>query len=165
MEQASVESPKRRKAVRVVLEWMEELMIALVLIAVIFTFVCRVVTVTGTSMVPNFHEGDRVLVVNDWNGVEQGDVVVIVNVLDEPIIKRVIATEGQTVALTMTLALCLWTVSPWTKHNSDWKTVLRESPSALLSCWNFPKPCRKAACLFWGTTGLSLKTAVIKTWA
>ena len=97
MEQASVESPKRRKAVRVVLEWMEELMIALVLIAVIFTFVCRVVTVTGTSMVPNFHEGDRVLVVNDWNGVEQGDVVVIVNVLDEPIIKRVIATEGQTV--------------------------------------------------------------------
>ena len=48
-------------------------------------------------MVPIFHSGDRVLVVNDFTGVEQGDVVVIVNVLQDPIIKRVIATEGQTV--------------------------------------------------------------------
>ena len=88
---------KPRKAVRTILEWTEEIIIAVVLIAVVFTFVCRVVTVTGTSMVPNFHDGDRVLVVNDLTGVQQGDVVVIVNVLDEPIIKRVIATEGQTV--------------------------------------------------------------------
>ena len=88
---------KPSRTVRTILEWIEELIIAMVLIAIVFTFVCRVVTVTGTSMVPNFHDGDRVLVVNDLTGVEQGDVVVIVNVLDEPIIKRVIATEGQTV--------------------------------------------------------------------
>jgi signal peptidase I len=87
----------RSKTVRTILEWIEEVVIAIVLIAVVFTFVCRVVTVTGTSMVPSFHEGDRVLVVSDLNGVEQGDVVVIVNVLEEPIIKRVIATEGQVV--------------------------------------------------------------------
>ncbi len=88
---------KPSRTVRTILEWIEELIIAMVLIAIVFTFVCRVVTVTGTSMVPNFHDGDRVLVVSDLTGVEQGDVVVIVNVLDEPIIKRVIATEGQTV--------------------------------------------------------------------
>ena len=88
---------KPRKAVRTILEWTEEIIIAVVLIAVVFTFVCRVVTVTGTSMVPNFHDGDRVLVVNDLTGVQQGDVVVIANVLDEPMIKRVIATEGETV--------------------------------------------------------------------
>ncbi len=87
----------RSKTVRTILEWIEEVVIAIVLITVVFTFVCRVVTVTGTSMVPSFHEGDRVLVVSDLNGVEQGDVVVIVNVLEEPIIKRVIATEGQVV--------------------------------------------------------------------
>ena len=87
----------RSKAVRTILEWIEEVVLAIVLIAVVFTFVCRVVTVTGTSMVPSFHDGDRVLVVSDLNGVEQGDVVVIVNVLEEPIIKRVIATEGQVV--------------------------------------------------------------------
>lgn len=91
-------APRRRgRAVRTVLEWTEELVLAAVLIAVVFTFACRVVTVTGTSMVPSFHEGDRVLVTAPVTGVEQGDVVVIVNVLDEPIIKRVIATEGQTV--------------------------------------------------------------------
>lgn len=88
---------KPSKTLRTILEWTEELIIALVLIAVVFTFVCRVVTVSGTSMVPNFNNGDRVLVVNDFTGVKQGDVVVIVNVLDEPIIKRVIATAGQTV--------------------------------------------------------------------
>ena len=86
------------KAVRTALEWLEELVIAAAFIAVVFTFLFRVVTVSGTSMVPNFNDGDRVLVTPDWNGVEQGDVVVIVNVLDEPIIKRVIATEGQTVS-------------------------------------------------------------------
>ena len=85
-----VTSPKR--SVRIVLEWVEEIVLALVLIAILFTFACRIVTVTGTSMVPSFHNGDRVLVVNTPTGVQQGDVVVIVNVLNEPIIKRVIAT-------------------------------------------------------------------------
>ena len=84
MEQNTATPPKGGKAVRTILEWTEEIVLAVVLIAVVFTFVCRVVTVTGTSMVPSFHEGDRVLVVNDFNGVEQGDVVVIVNVLEEP---------------------------------------------------------------------------------
>ena len=97
MEQSMGTPQKQSKTVRTILEWAEEVIIAVVLIAVVFTFGCRVVTVTGTSMVPNFHEGDRVLVVNDIGGVKQGDVVVIVNVLQEPIIKRVIATEGQTV--------------------------------------------------------------------
>ena len=97
MDQNTGSVPKRSKLVRTLLEWVEELVIAVVLIAVVFTFACRVITVTGTSMVPNFHSGDRVLVVNDFTGVEQGDVVVIVNVLQDPIIKRVIATEGQTV--------------------------------------------------------------------
>ena len=71
MEQ-QVRQPRAGKAVRTILEWIEELLIAAVTIAVICTFVCRIVTVTGTSMVPSFQDGDRVLVVHDWNGVEQG---------------------------------------------------------------------------------------------
>lgn len=97
MEQTDAQNKKHRKgAARVVLEWMEELVIAVVIIAVVFTFFFRVITVTGTSMVPNFNDGDRVLVTTARN-FRQGDVVVITNVLDEPIIKRVIATEGQLV--------------------------------------------------------------------
>ena len=45
----------------------------------------------------NYNDGDRVLVVSNPFQIGQGDVVVIINVLEEPIIKRVIATEGQTV--------------------------------------------------------------------
>lgn len=94
---AAAEKKTPRRAARTVLEWTEELVIAVVLIAVIFTFIFRIITVTGTSMVPNYNDGDRVLVAGTAAGIGQGDVVVIVNVLDEPIIKRVIATEGQTV--------------------------------------------------------------------
>lgn len=97
MEQTSA-NPKKphRRFSSVVLEWLEELVIAVVIIAVVFTFFFRVITVTGTSMVPNYQDGDRVLV-SAFGGLHQGDVVVITNVLDEPIIKRVIATEGQLV--------------------------------------------------------------------
>ena len=166
MEQNTATPPKGGKAVRTILEWTEEIVIAVVLIAVVFTFVCRVVTVTGTSMVPSFHEGDRVLVVNDFNGVEQGDVVVIVNVLEEPIIKRVIATEGQTVDFDYEAGtVSMWTASPWTKHSLAWRTASRRSPSAPSSCWSSPRPCPRAACLSWGTTGLSPRTAATRTWA
>lgn len=82
----------------IVLDWLEEMVAAVVFIAVVFTFVVRVVTVSGTSMQPNYQDQDRVLVTGCLGGPRQGDVVVIVDVLDEPIIKRVIATEGQTVS-------------------------------------------------------------------
>ncbi len=80
-----------------VLEWLEELTAAVVFIAVAFTFVVRVVTVSGTSMEPNYQDQDRLLVAGCWGGPRRGDVVVILNVLEEPILKRVIATAGQTV--------------------------------------------------------------------
>ena len=78
-------------------DWVEELVFAVVIIALVFTFLCRIITVDGTSMQPNYNHGDRVLVTGTAFGIEQGDVVVVTNVLEEPIIKRVIATEGQTV--------------------------------------------------------------------
>lgn len=90
------ENIKNRGFVKNVLDWAEEIVIAVVVIAVAFTFLFRVITVSGTSMVPSYNDGDRVLV-RSTSRVKQGDVVVITNVLDEPIIKRVIATEGQTV--------------------------------------------------------------------
>lgn len=95
--QAAPEVKKKKTVPEIVLEWAEELVIAVVIIALAFTFLFRVITVTGTSMVPNYNDGDRVLVTGFSFGLQQGDVVVITNVLEEPIIKRVIATEGQTV--------------------------------------------------------------------
>ena len=78
-------------------EWLEEIVFALVAVILVFTFLFRVVTVTGKSMLPNFVEGEKVVVTNLGHDIEQGTVVVVTHVLEEPIIKRVIATEGQTV--------------------------------------------------------------------
>lgn len=80
-----------------VLDWVEAVVMAVVLVAIVFTFVARVITVDGISMEPTYHDGDRVLVTKLAGPAQQGDVVIIVNALDDPIIKRVIATEGQTV--------------------------------------------------------------------
>ena len=76
--------------IRSVMEWVETIMI-------VFTFVARVITVDGISMEPTYYNGDRVLSTTLAGAPHQGDVVIVVNALDEPIIKRVIATEGQTV--------------------------------------------------------------------
>ena len=85
------------KGIKTLYEWLEEIVIALTLVILVFTFLFRVVTVTGESMLPNFVEGQKLIVTNLGHSVEQGTVVVITNVLNEPIIKCVIATEGQTV--------------------------------------------------------------------
>ena len=79
-------------------EWVGELMAAVIAVVLVFTFLLRVVTVSGLSMYPNYHDGDRLVISSSYGGaLEQGDVVVLVNVLPEPIIKRVIATENQEV--------------------------------------------------------------------
>lgn len=82
---------------RSVLDWLETIVMAIVLVAVLFTFVARIITVDGGSMEPNYYNGDRVLVSGMAGKIEQGDIVIVVHALKDPIIKRVIATEGQTV--------------------------------------------------------------------
>lgn len=99
IEEESIQEQKAQpdKTVKSVLEWTEEIVFAVVLIAVVFTFFVRIITVDGRSMMPTYHNGDRVLVSGQAGKLTQGDIVIIVHALEEPIIKRVIATEGQTV--------------------------------------------------------------------
>ncbi|QEY35900.1 signal peptidase I [Caproiciproducens galactitolivorans] len=81
-------------------EWVEALIPALVIIIVIFTFLFRVITVNGPSMMPNLKNGYKVLVSCTDRKLTRGDIVVVdrrATSRDETLIKRVIATEGQTV--------------------------------------------------------------------
>ncbi len=84
-----------------VYDWIKSIVFAMIACVLIFVFVAKVVTVDGGSMNPTLLHGDKLLVTNHVKAYEQGDIVVFVapNFMDEPLIKRVIATEGQLVEI------------------------------------------------------------------
>lgn len=89
--------------------WQQELygelrMLAAVLAVTIlvFHFLTQLVVVVGSSMYPTLHDGDLLLAWRVNYEPEQGDIVVLhkeTDVIQETIVKRVIATGGQTVEL------------------------------------------------------------------
>ena len=87
--------------------WLQTLVLAVVSIVLVFTFVGRITRVEGDSMRNTLHEGDLLLLQSIGYTPKTGDVVVLNKTTDETavllggeaIVKRVIATEGQTVAI------------------------------------------------------------------
>ena len=97
-------SEKVKKALHGMYDFIEMFALAVSLILLIFTLVARISVVEGGSMEPTLHGGDRVVISNLFYSPSQGDIVIIhsPNVDDGiPIIKRVIATEKQTVMIRM----------------------------------------------------------------
>ncbi len=82
-------------------EWLESVVQAIIVVVVLMTFLFRVVNVSQNSMLNTLHDADKVIVWK-WNYTPaDGDVVVITRGqnLDEPLIKRVIATQGQSLSI------------------------------------------------------------------
>jgi signal peptidase I len=92
---------KKRSTLQAVYDYLEVFCYALATMMVLFLFVFRLVTVDGDSMRTTLTDGDRLIISNLFYTPETGDIVVINpenhGDADEPIIKRVIATEGQKV--------------------------------------------------------------------
>ena len=80
-------------------DWIQCLVSALLACVLVFAFFVRIIGIKGPSMQPTFHNGDSVIISNLFFEPQYGDVVVLreLTFQKEPIIKRVIATEGQTV--------------------------------------------------------------------
>ena len=80
-------------------DWIESLVTAIVACIIIFLFLFRVVNVQGSSMVPTLRESDKIVISRLARDFKYGDIVVLTKTAfdDESIVKRVIATEGQTI--------------------------------------------------------------------
>ena len=96
------EQEKQTAKGRDLYEWVQSLVGSVLVVVAIFTFVIRMMGVDGHSMLNTLQHGDRLLVVNSmlYHDYKYGDIVIqrkdgVFD--DDPIVKRVIAVEGQTV--------------------------------------------------------------------
>ena len=96
------EQEKQTAKGRDLYEWVQSLVGSVLVVVAIFTFVFRMMGVDGHSMLNTLQHGDRLLVVNSmlYHDYKYGDIVILRKngvFDDDPIVKRVIAVEGQTV--------------------------------------------------------------------
>ena len=82
-----------------IFDWIQCIMAALLVCVLVFTFAVRTVGVIGNSMQNTLQWGDRILISDLFYTPERGDIVVLrkETFREEPIVKRIIAVEGQTV--------------------------------------------------------------------
>lgn len=82
--------------------WLQALVFALIILIFCFTFLGRIISVDGTSMYPTLHHRDMLLLQCVGYQPKAGDVVVLNKPFDTittPIVKRIIATGGQSVRI------------------------------------------------------------------
>lgn len=82
-------------------DWLQMLTFVLVAVVLVFTFVGMVIGVVGNSMYPTLHDRDIMITRRIGYTPKTGDVVVIrkESFMEEAIVKRVIAVEGQQVEI------------------------------------------------------------------
>ena len=80
-------------------EWSQAIIIAVIIAYIIKSFLFTLVLVSGPSMQNTLQDGDRLFVYRLMYQPKDGDIVVFTPEKDKnrPYIKRVIATEGQTI--------------------------------------------------------------------
>lgn len=82
-------------------DWMQSLVFALIICIIVFVFIFRIVDVSGDSMNPTLLNGDKLVVSDVFYKPTQGDIVIFRKdeYKAEALVKRVIATEGQTIEI------------------------------------------------------------------
>ncbi len=90
---------KNKRLLNDVCEIIESILTSVFVVVLVFTFLFRIATVSGGSMLKTLTEGDKLVISNLFYEPEYGDIVIINYEINdnEHIVKRVIATEGQTV--------------------------------------------------------------------
>ena len=97
----AAEKPQKRSAGKTAAVWIGTIAAVAAILVVLFGFVFPIVTVEGSSMAPTLEQGDRLLISGMFYTPADGDVIVTTdnNTLKKQLVKRVIATAGQTVEI------------------------------------------------------------------
>lgn len=82
-----------------IISWVKTLAVSFVIVFIINTFFLQIVVVNGTSMQPTLSDGDKLLTNKITSNYKRGDVVVIKNEHTDNLVKRIIATEGETIRI------------------------------------------------------------------
>lgn len=80
-------------------EWIDAAVFSLVVVVLVFTFLCRIMGVDGSSMKTTLMDRDLLILSVLPYTPERGDIVVINRYTKEPLIKRVIGVAGDTVEI------------------------------------------------------------------
>ena len=97
--------PNSSKTIANAFEWTHSIIVAIVIVVLLLTFVFRLINIKGSSMENTLYNSDKVIITNFMYEPEVGDIVVIPEdnaYHTEPIIKRIIALEGQEVHIDYT---------------------------------------------------------------
>ena len=99
LEDVPQEEDKRKKRDASIYSWVESFVLVPVIVIFIFAFLGRTSVVSGSSMYDTLEDGDMMLISNLFYEPQYGDIVVLTQPSygTDPLVKRVIATEGQTV--------------------------------------------------------------------
>lgn len=80
------------------LDWLKSLAVTFIFVVLIFTFICRTAVVSGESMSNTLHNKDFLILWSLFYQPKNGDIISAnCEGLNEVIVKRIIACEGQTV--------------------------------------------------------------------
>ena len=100
-EKPAAKAEKKKPTVQSeIYDWVQSLITALMICVVLFLFFVRVIDVSGGSMNPTLFDGNKMLVSDLFYKPKAGDVVIFKKDEYDPdkaLVKRVIATGGQTV--------------------------------------------------------------------
>ena len=84
-------------------DWLQCIVSAVLCGILVFIFVGRITGIDGDSMLNTLHDNDIVVMSNLMYTPKYGDIVIIeTDVFNKPLVKRVIATEGQTIDIDFT---------------------------------------------------------------
>ncbi len=90
------------KSLSSIYEIIDSVVVSAVVVLLLFTFVFRIFVVSGPSMNDTLKNGERIVVSDIFYTPKNGDIICFYSESeDEVLVKRVIATEGQTVNIDM----------------------------------------------------------------